>query len=105
MGVPSITSDLAGFGRYVAEAFPDHDHWALQVLPRRNRSYHDAAAELTERILAFCRLDAPTRVALRNQAQTHSHAFDWSRLVAAYHDAHDLALEQVGRGPGKAPAR
>ncbi len=97
MGVPAITSDLAGFGRYVAETFPDHDQWGLGVLQRRDRRYHDAAADLTERVLAFCRLDRGGRVALRNQVEAHSRAFDWSKLAAAYHEAHDRALEALAR--------
>ena len=96
MGVPAITSDLAGFGRYVAEAFPDHDEWALQVLPRRGHGFHDAAAELAERVLAFCQLDDTARVALGNEAQIHSHAFDWRHLSHAYHEAHELALAGSG---------
>ncbi len=95
MGVPAISSDLAGFGRYVAEAFPDHDEWALQVLPRRERGFQDTATDLTERVLTFCRLDRPARIALRNRAEVHSHAFDWSQLAVAYHEAHDRALTAV----------
>jgi glycogen(starch) synthase len=92
VGVPAITSDLAGFGGYVQEAFPDHNDWGLQVLPRRGRRYHDAASDLTERLLAFCGLGRQGRIALRNQAALHSNAFDWSRLVSAYHESHDRAL-------------
>ena len=92
MGVPAITSDLAGFGRYVAEVFPDHDEWGAFVLRRRGRSFHDAAADLTARLLDFCRLDRRDRIRLRNDVEAHSRAFDWSRLGSAYHEAHDLAL-------------
>jgi glycogen(starch) synthase len=92
MGVPAITSDLAGFGRYVAEVFPDHDEWGLAVLGRRGRSFEDCAADLTTRLLRFCRLDRRARIALRNEVEAHSRAFDWSRLASAYHEAHDLAL-------------
>jgi glycogen(starch) synthase len=92
MGVPAITSDLAGFGRYAAEAFPDHDDWGLSVLPRRGVRYHDAAAELTGRMLEFCKLDGSARSQLRGRVEAHSRAFDWSRLAGAYHSAHDLAL-------------
>jgi glycogen(starch) synthase len=95
MGVPAITSDLAGFGRFVAEVFPDHDEWGLQVLPRRGRRFHDAGADLAERLIAFCQLDRPARVALRNQVEVHSHAFDWARLAGAYHETHDRALAAV----------
>ncbi len=92
MGVPAITSDLAGFGRYVGEVFPDHDDWGLVVLPRRGRSFSEAAADLTKRLLAFCRLDRRARIALRNDVEAHSRAFDWARLGSAYHEAHDMAL-------------
>jgi glycogen(starch) synthase len=95
MGVPAITSDLAGFGRYVAEVFPDHDDWGLVVLNRRGRSFHEAAAELTLRVLGFCRLDRRGRIALRNEVEAHSRAFDWSRLASAYHEVHDRALTAV----------
>jgi glycogen(starch) synthase len=92
MGVPAITSDLAGFGRFVQDAFPDHDEWGLQVLRRRGRRYHDAASDLTERILAFCGLDRQGRISLRNEVVMHSSAFDWETLADAYHRAHDDAL-------------
>jgi glycogen(starch) synthase len=92
MGVPAITSDLAGFGRYVAGAFPDHDDWGLVVLPRRGRSFHEAAAELTHHVLRFCHLERRGRIAIRNEVEAHSRAFDWSRLASAYHEVHDRAL-------------
>ncbi len=98
MGVPAITSDLAGFGRYVQDAFPDHDEWGLQVLPRRGQRYHDAAAELTERIRSFCQLDRKGRISLRNEVALHSNAFDWSVLAGVYHEAHNHALELRSRG-------
>ena len=89
MGVPTISSDLAGFGRFVAATFPDHDDWGVSVLARRDRPYHDAAGDLAERIITFSKLDRPARIDLRNRVEAHSGAFDWSRLVEAYHDAHD----------------
>lgn len=95
MGVPAVTSDLAGFGRYVQESFPDHDKWGLSVLRRRGRSFHDAAADLTRRLVEFCRLDRRERIALRNEVDKRSWDFDWSKLGRAYHTAHDLALARM----------
>ncbi|MBX3393154.1 MAG: glycosyltransferase [Phycisphaeraceae bacterium] len=97
MGIPAVTSDLAGFGRYVQEQHQDHDQWGLTVLPRRRRGYFDAAADLAQRLLAFCKLDRRQRIALRNEVDRHSWEFDWSRLAAAYHRAHDLAIDRAAR--------
>ncbi len=94
MGVPAVTSDLAGFGRFVAEVFPDHDDWGLAVLPRRGRSFDQAAANVKRWLLRFCQMDRRERIALRNQVEAHSRAFDWSRLASAYHEAHDQALAE-----------
>jgi len=94
MGVPAITSDLAGFGRYVAETMPDHDEWGLTVLRRRGRSFGDAASDLTQRLLRFCKLERRERIAMRNEVDRHSWDFDWERLGPAYHTAHDLAVER-----------
>lgn len=93
-GVPAITSDLAGFGRFVDEKFREHDMWGLHVLKRRNRSFHDSAADLARWLLAFCRLERRGRIDLRNEVERHAAEFDWARLVKHYHQAHDLALER-----------
>lgn len=94
MGVPSVTSDLAGFGRYVAEHHLGHDEWGLTVLRRRGRAYHDSAADLCAKLLDFCRMDRRERIALRNAVDRRSWDFDWSHLGPAYHEAHDLSVER-----------
>jgi len=99
-GTPAITSDLAGFGGYVAERHPDHDEWGMTVLKRRGRSFHDAAADLARWMLAYCRLDRRGRIAMRNAVESKSWDFDWTRLGTAYHRAHDLALERAAREAG-----
>ncbi len=94
LGTPAISSDLAGFGRYAADLYDDPDAAGVQVLARRGRSFSDSAADLTQRLLAFCKLSRRDRVALRNEVERRSWDFDWSRLGPAYHQAHDLALER-----------
>jgi glycogen synthase len=103
-GVPAVTSDLAGFGRYVAERLPDHDDWGLNVLRRRGRSFHDSAADLSRWLLAFCRLDRRGRIAMRNAVTARADEFDWRRLVGAYHRAHELVIERMEQAPAKQDA-
>jgi glycogen(starch) synthase len=100
LGVPSITSDLAGFGRYALEHFIGHQELGLSVIRRRGRSYHDAAAEMCKQMLNYCTTRRRDRIALRNAVERFSWEFDWSRLGPAYHRAHDLALERKAAETG-----
>ncbi|MFM2419862.1 MAG: hypothetical protein RL385_4585 [Pseudomonadota bacterium] len=90
LGTPAITSDLAGFGRYVQETFGQLP--GLRILDRRGYSFDDAAFRLTQQLLDYCRMTRRERVSLRNEAERRSWEFDWQKLGRAYHDAHDLAL-------------
>jgi glycogen(starch) synthase len=99
LGTPAISSDLAGFGRFVDELLPDHDQWGVWVLPRRGRTFNDAAEDLARRIFEYCSLTRRDRVSLRNEVEKRSWEFDWSRLGSAYHRAHDLAFERVRESP------
>lgn len=92
MGVPAVSSDLAGFGRYVQENYQDPERIGLKVLRRRGRGYHDSAADLCRYLLEFCRMERRDRIALRNEVDKRSWDFDWSKLGRAYHAAHDLAI-------------
>jgi glycogen synthase len=106
MGVPAITSDLAGFGRYVQDTLPDlaggfaqgasgDGRGGIKILKRRGRSFADAASELAESLLEYCMLDRRERITLRNQVERRSWEFDWNVLGAAYDWAHDLALARA----------
>jgi glycogen(starch) synthase len=92
MGVPSVSSDLAGFGRYVNETDAGAEQHGMMVLKRRGRSFSDSASELTQYMLKFCRMERRDRIALRNEVDKRSWEFDWAKLGRAYHAAHDLAL-------------
>jgi glycogen(starch) synthase len=98
MGVPSVTSDLSGFGRYIQQTHPEMETPAgggLYILKRRGRSFHDAAADLAHHLLEFCRSERRNRIAMRNQVEARSWEFDWGKLARAYDWAHDLAMARV----------
>ncbi len=95
MGVPAVTSDLSGFGRYVQETIPDlcgREGGGLYVLNRRGRTFHEAAHDLSRHMLEFCKLDRRDRIQLRNNVEARSWEFDWAKLGQAYDWAHDLAM-------------
>lgn len=99
MGVPAVTSDLAGFGRYVQETHPEFLGKGLSIIRRRGRTFEQSAADLARSLFEFCTLDRRGRIQLRNDVERRSWEFDWSNLGRAYDWAHDLAMARVGAPP------
>ena len=102
MGVPAVTTDLAGFGAYVNRHVPNHEDQGILVLNRRTSSFDDTTNDLVERLLTFVKMNRRQRIELRNKTERLSEVFDWSKLIKHYNDAHDLAISRTG---GNRPGR
>ncbi|MDH5610609.1 MAG: glycosyltransferase, partial [Cyclobacteriaceae bacterium] len=61
-GVPSVTSDLAGFGDYVAKNMKDHRKHGLYVIRRNKKSFDEAANQLANRMYSFVHLQRRERI-------------------------------------------
>ena len=95
LGVPAVTSDLAGFGTYLQEHVPDYADHGLGLVHRRGRSDEQAIDELTAHLLAFVPTDRRERIAMRNRVESLSERFDWRNLGRHYHEAHAMALARA----------
>ena len=102
-GVPTVTTDLAGFGSYV-RTMPDVDVQLPPYVPHvpgilvldRGRTGFDAAAQqLTDHVYAFSRLTRRQRIEMRNRVERLASRFGWDTLAVHYHEAHDLALSYL----------
>jgi glycogen(starch) synthase len=96
MGVPAVTTDLAGFGAFVRRHIDNHEANGIKVLDRRYRSFDDACNQLVDHMMHLAMLTRRDRIELRNKTERLSERFDWSQLVTYYHEAHDLALQRGG---------
>ena len=106
MGVPAVTTNLAGFGAYVNRHVPNHEDQGILVLDRRTSSFDDTTNDLVERLLSFVKLNRRQRIELRNKTERLSEIFDWSKLIRHYNDAHDLAISRTGGArPGRMEVR
>ena len=94
LGVPAITSDLSGFGSYLAQLLPDHDEKGIGVVNRRYHDYNYSAEQLADMMFKFCQLSRRERISLRNTVESFSEHFDWHNLGRRYHEAHELALDR-----------
>jgi glycogen(starch) synthase len=93
-GIPTVTTDLSGFGAYVQRHISEHQQQGIYVINRRTRGFDDSVGELVEHLVQFAKLGRRQRIEMRNRVERLSEMFDWSVLIQHYHDAHDLALQR-----------
>jgi len=87
-GIPSITSDLSGFGDYVLKHINEHEKYGLFVIERGKRSFDWSANQLAEVMYGFLQQNMRERIMQRNNVENHSGMFDWQNLIRNYADAY-----------------
>jgi glycogen(starch) synthase len=90
--LPSITSDMSGFGNYVQNNIPDHDNKGLYIIKRKGRDFYQVAEDLANRLLEFVQLSRRNRIALRYSCEEASLHFDWSNLGKYYDEAYNMVV-------------
>lgn len=90
-GVPAITTDRAGFGRWVASQ-GDRKRTGVRVLKREGVPFTEVSASLTAALLDFVDLSPADRESLGEASLATAALTDWSNFMQHYEDAHERAL-------------
>jgi glycogen(starch) synthase len=93
-GVPTITSDLSGFGDYMMQIMKDYDEWGVHVLKRKTQTFEEASEDMANIMLKYVTTSRRDRIVLRNRVESISEIFDWTNLRSYYDTAHDLAMKR-----------
>ncbi len=93
-GLPSVTSNLAGFGDYVEKNIPEHEDKGMYIIDRTDGNFQRAAEELSNIMFEFVKLTRRDRISLRYRCEESSLHFDWSNLGKFYEEAYKIALER-----------
>jgi len=93
-GLPSITSNLAGFGDYVSRNIIDHEKLGMYIIDRKSKDFNRAADDLASIMLRFVQMNRRERIALRYRSEDASLHFDWSNLGKYYDKAYQLAIQR-----------
>ena len=101
-GVPTITSDLAGFGRW-AQTHGGWDETGVYVLPRSRLSYDEALDRLVAHIGTFLATSPDARSALAVKTLALARAANWSVFGEHYRAAHRHALARARERVRSAP--
>ncbi len=93
-GVPTVTSDLSGFGDYMMQIMRDYENWGVYVINRSKQNFNQAADQLADILLRYVKQSRRDRIGQRNRVESISEVFDWKNLRSYYDTAHDLAIKR-----------
>ncbi|KXJ17579.1 Glycogen [starch] synthase [Exaiptasia diaphana] len=80
MGIPSVTTNLSGFGRFMAEHVTDPTSYGIYIVDRRFKSVDESITELFNYMVSFCSLTRRQRIIQRNRTERLSELLDWKSL-------------------------
>jgi glycogen(starch) synthase len=92
-GLPSITSDLSGFGDYILHHIPEHEEYGLHVVERGKRTFDWSANQLSGLMYQFIKQSRRERIMQRNNVENNSGIFDWENLIRNYTRAYEMVLK------------
>ncbi|KAK1019995.1 glycogen synthase isoform 1, partial [Friedmanniomyces endolithicus] len=95
MGVPSITTNLSGFGCYMEELIENASDYGIYIVDRRMKGVDDSVNQLCEFMYEFTRKSKRQRINQRNRTERLSDLLDWKRMGMEYVKARQLALRRA----------
>ena len=95
--VPTITTDLAGFGLWANSLKGEYSQLedGVKVVHRTDSNWDDAANEIKNTILTFTKMDAKQVTELRRRASAIAKKALWDKFVKYYLEAYDIALSKI----------
>jgi len=95
VGVPTVTTDLTGFGRYLLE-HGEEAHRGVLVLPLASASGDDVDSLLDRAITDFLDTDDDSMAEIRADSARVLERVQWDKLIGKTLSAHEKALEHAG---------
>jgi len=95
MGVPSITTNLSGFGSFMQDLIEEPADEGCYIVDRRMQSIEESVNQLTDNMFTFCQKTRRQRINQRNRVERLSPLLDWKNLGIEYSKARQLALRRA----------
>lgn len=90
--IPSITTDLAGFGKYFQEKENSCD--CNFILERKDKTYDESKEILTNQLFAFTKKYKDELNVMKNKSKISSQSFSWNLFIENYLNAYNQALNK-----------
>lgn len=94
-GVPTITSDKAGFGQWILSSFNnDFNECGTKVINRTDSNYHEAKEQISNGIIELLKLGKLEIENVRSKAISTSKQADWSKFIEYYIESFNVAISR-----------
>ncbi|KAJ3178959.1 glycogen synthase isoform 1 [Geranomyces variabilis] len=94
MGVPSITTNLSGFGCFMDEMISHPSDYGIYIVDRRLKSVEESCQQLADCMMEFCQKSRRQRINQRNRTERLSDLLDWKRMGLEYVKARWVAIRR-----------
>lgn len=96
-GVPTITTALSGFGRWVLSNFPENDveNTGVYVTPRNDSNYPQTCSDIAKTLKKIIATQPSRRQSISLAAMATAHAAAWSYFIDYYINAYTIALNNA----------
>jgi glycogen(starch) synthase len=95
MGVPSVTTNLSGFGCFMEDNIERPQDYGIYIVDRRLKNAEESIEQLASQMYDFCTKTRRQRINQRNRTERLSDLLDWKRMGLEYVKARQLALRRV----------
>lgn len=95
MGIPSVTSNLSGFGAFMERYIAEPKSYGIYIVDRRFQGINESADQLANFLFEFCQLSRRQRIIQRNRTERLSELLDWKNLGIYYKKARKMALRSA----------
>ena len=92
LGVAAVTTDLAGFGKWLCTTCSISGNPGIFVLPRHNVTDEKATETLSAILYRYATFTKEQRIANKIEARRLASGADWKKLIANYLEAHERAV-------------
>ncbi|MBP5549662.1 MAG: alpha-glucan family phosphorylase [Bacteroidales bacterium] len=104
--VPTLTTSLSGFGKWVDRIYGKKAHPGITVVPRNDSNYDQVVDAVRDRILEMASLDGAVRRKYMENAREVASTALWENQIKFYDKAYALALDKsASRRAAVAPVK
>ncbi len=91
-GVPTVTTDLAGFGQWIKDNF-ENEKCGTSVIHRSDSNYGELVHNMASKIKQIYNMPESEIKRLRTEAQKTAKVASWDNFIKYYQDVYSIALK------------